>query len=294
MKLEYTYKIYWFENEEGWLKSAIENLEEKYEDSKIKFDIATFKNADGIEKITPQTEIDILLMDFNLSGVQGDKIIATLREKNILCDIIFYSQKADFDDGLKDREGVHATARGNLASELNKKIDKHKTLIESVSTLRGNFITSAIDLEIKMNEIVTSFFKLNPDKEVFFKEEIIETDFFNVGTKLIVVKRIGKEILKSLEEKIAVADGESKELLKKNKVKLEVTLGIFKGYGDEIMHVRNTLAHSKDEVHDDGSALFRHNTKATEYVVNEAWVREKMKHLVMHSINLDRLLSFVI
>jgi CheY-like chemotaxis protein len=293
MKLNYTYKIYWFENEEGWLESAIENLKEKYGDSKIKFEIATFKNADGIEKITPETDIDVLLMDFNLSGVQGDEIIVALREKNVLCDIIFYSQKADFDDGLRDREGVQATARGNLAGELNKKIDKHKTLIESVSTLRGNFITSAIDLEIKMNEIVAAFFKLNPDKEVFFKEEIIETDFFNVAAKLKVVKRIGTELLKSFEEEIKVAGEESKELLKKKKIKLEMTFGIFKSYDKEIMDVRNTLAHSKDEIHDDGSTLFRHNTKGTKYVVNEVWVREKMKHLVVHSINLDRLLSFV-
>jgi hypothetical protein len=42
----------------------------------------------------------------------------------------------------------------------------------------------------------------------------------------------------------------------------------------------------------DGSALFRHNTKGTVYVVNEAFVREKVKHLIVHSINLDRLLSF--
>ena len=99
--------------------------------------------------------------------------------------------------------------------------------------------------------------------------------------------------MKSLEVDIKEAGADEKEVLKKEKIKLETTLGIFKGYDKEIMDVRNTLAHSKDEVHDDGSALFRHNTKGTEYVVNEAWVREKMKHLVMHSINLDRLLSFV-
>lgn len=293
MKLKYTYKIYWFENEDGWLNSAIANLEEKYGDSKIEFDIKPFKNREGIEKITPQTEIDIMLMDYNLSGVQGDEIITILREKNILCDIIFYSQKADFDEELKDREGVFATARNNLARELNKKIDKHKTLIEDVSTLRGNFITSAIDLELKMNELITSFFELDFDKEVFFKEEIIETDFFHVGAKLKVVKRIGIEQLKNLENEMMETEGVKKQLLNKEKIKLEATLGIFKGYDKEIMDVRNTLAHSKDEIHDDGSALFRHNTKGTEYIVNEAWIREKMKHLVMHSINLDRLLSFV-
>lgn len=296
MKLTYKFKIYWFEDIKEWLESEKEKLFEKYDDknSKLEFEIIPFENAGGLDSISTASEIDILLMDWNLSkGSKGNEIIDALRAKGILCDIIFYSENPKFDEDLKDREGVQTTARKNLGSELYKRVDKHKILIENVSTIRGTFITSAIDLEEKMNKIITSFFELNPDKEVFFREEIIETDFFHVGAKLKVVKRIGTELLKSLEEEIKEAEVDEKELLKKDKIKLEMTLGIFKGYDKEIMDVRNTLAHSKDEIHEDGSALFRHNTKGTEYIVNEVWVREKMKHLVMHSINLDRLLSFV-
>ncbi len=293
MKLSYKYKIYWFENEEGWLDSAIAKLEEKYEESKIEFEIVKFKNKDGIDGITPTTEIDIVLMDYNLTGVKGDEIISILRERDILCDVIFYSQNANFDDELKDREGVQTTARNNLSGELNKRIDNHKLTIENVSTFRGTFITSAIDLELKMNEIISSFFSLNSDKELFFKQEIIETDFFHVGAKLKVVARIGREILKDLDETVAKSSDEKKLTLNKTKTKLQQTINIFKRYPDEIMHVRNTLAHSKDGIHEDGSSLFIHNTMKTQYVINESWVREKMKHLVVHSINLDRLLTFI-
>lgn len=288
MNITYKFKIFWFEDQETWLESEKEKLLEKFDDSKIEFEIKSFKNSSGLSSITHETEIDIILMDFNLSGITGDLLISLLREKNILCDIIFYSQQSNFHDTLLAKEGVYTTARQNLGSELNKVVLKHKTLIENVSTIRGTFITSAIDLEMKMNEIIHGYFKLDEVKGIFFKENIIETDFFSVGAKIKVVKRIGKDVLQQIENRLASSSKEDKDLIIKEKLKLESTLSIFSGYDKEIMDVRNTLAHSRHTSNENGETIFRHNTKNEKYIIDEKWVRHKMKHLVMHSINLDR------
>jgi hypothetical protein len=192
------------------------------------------------------------------------------------------------------KEGVFATARQNLGSELNKAIEKLITIIENVSTIRGTFITNAIDLENKLNEIITVYFGLAEAKGLFFKENIVEADFFTVGAKLKVVKRIATELLKAVELKYGAATAEEeKTAIQKEKTKLESTIGIFKGYDKEIMDMRNMLAHSKHKSGENGETIFRHITKNEEYTIDEKWVRDRMRHLVMHSINLDRLKTFV-
>lgn len=286
MNLSYSYKICWFENEDGWYESTVEKLKEKYEDSKIVFEITRHNNADGVKTIVAETEIDIILMDYNLNGVKGDDIISSLRGVNVLCDIIFYSQNANFDDNLKDREGVHTTGRQNLASELNKKIDKHKIIIENVSTMRGTFITSAIDLEVKMNNIICKYFNIENDKETFLRENFLEKEFFSFQKKYQTINRIAKSLL---EKHKANYTANKVDDLKKIMIKAEQTVSVIKEFEKQIIDVRNTLAHSKDKIGEKGETIFTHITSGKEEIIDEKWIRLRMNNLVMHSINLDRL-----
>jgi response regulator RpfG family c-di-GMP phosphodiesterase len=293
MNITYKFKIFWFEDQDAWLESEKEKLTNKFEESKIEFEIQAFRDASKLDGLTSETEIDIVLMDFNLSGTTGDQIITSLRTKNILCDIIFYSQQPNFHESLTVKEGVYTTARQNLGGELNKFIQKVITIIENVATIRGTFITSAIDLENKLNEIISSYFKMEESNSIFFKENIVESDFFTLGAKLKIIKRIGNDLLKHLEAKLQKASLDSKELMTKEKVRLEQTLAIFKSYDKEIMDIRNMLAHSKHRSGNNGETIFRHITKNEDYTINEKWVRERMKHLIIHSTNLDRLKTFL-
>lgn len=293
MKITYKYKIYWFEDAD-WLESEIEKLKEKYDDPKVEFEINSFNSADGVEKIFSTTEIDILLMDWNLKkGSWGNELIDHLRAKGVLCDIIFYSENPKFDENLKNREGIHTTARKNLGSELYKKIDKHRLLIENVSTMRGHFITSAIDLEVKLNNIIAEFFELNSDKEIFLKENFLEKEFFSFQKKYATVNRISKIVLKKCREAYSVNNGEEKEELKKEMVRCEQSVSVIKEFEKQIIDIRNTLAHSKDKFGPKGETIFTHITSGKEEIINEKWVRDKMKNLVMHSINLDRIHSLI-
>lgn len=291
MSIPYKYKIYWFEDNDTWLDSEKDKLLEAFDN--IEVEINPHKNADNIDQIDDNTEIDLILMDFNLFNIKGNEIIVALRDKNVLCKIVFYSNDATFADALEEKHGVFATARGNVGNELVKILKEHQIIIENVSTLRGKFITGAVDLDEQMNDIICLY--LNSPKGDFLKENIIQKEFFNTMNKYKVVTNIGDEQLKKLEEKIAsLDDGEEKESVKREKEKLIQTRTVLKKYDPEIIQIRNTLAHSKHDFDLNGNHVFVNRAKKNEIIlINENWIRLKLKHLTTHSVNLDRFKSLI-
>ncbi len=304
MNIPYTFKIYWFENEDDWLESTKERLIEQFEDSNIELEIIPYKTLQDVDKIDSETEIDLMLMDYHLGDVKGNDLIIALRDKNVLCNIIFYSQDPDFATSLQEAEGVFTTARANIGSELTKSVNDCDIITGNVSNMRGKFITGAVDLEEKMNEVLCNF--LESAKGDFLKEHIVQTEFFNTMAKKKVISKIADFLLENLKnnlEKLKILEEseglkileelEEKETLNREIAKLNKTKSVFKKYDDEIIHVRNTLAHSKHYVSDNNETIFINKAKNETYIIDEKWIRDKLAHLTKHSINLDRLKGFI-
>lgn len=292
MNIPYTFKIYWFENEDDWLESTKEKLIEHFEDSNVKLEIIPYKTLKDVDEINSETEIDLMLMDYHLTDVNGNELIIALRDKNVLCNIVFYSQDPDFDKSLQESEGVFTTARVNVGSEITKNVAECGIITGNVSSMRGKFITGAVDLEEKMNEILCSF--LESSKEDFFKEHIIQTEFFNTIAKKKVVTKISDFLLENLRKTLEEIQIEAeRESLSRKVDKLNQTKSVLKKYDDEIIHVRNTLAHSRHYMGENNETIFVNKAKNETYIIDEKWIRDKLTHLTKHSINLERLKSFI-
>nr|WP_321266413.1 response regulator transcription factor [uncultured Sulfurimonas sp.] len=90
-------KIVVVEDEEDLLEILEYNLD------KEGFEVIGFLNTKTVRQILEEEEIDLLIMDRNLSGVEGSEFVATLRSDGILTPVIYLSAKntdADIEEGF--------------------------------------------------------------------------------------------------------------------------------------------------------------------------------------------------
>ncbi len=94
-------KIVIVEDEEDLLELLEYNLE------KEGYEVIGFLNTKTVEQILEEEEIDLLIMDRNLPGVEGSEFVAKLREDGFITPVIYLSAKnsdSDIEEGF-DRGG---------------------------------------------------------------------------------------------------------------------------------------------------------------------------------------------
>ncbi len=67
------------------------------------FEVIGFLNTKTVTQILEEEEIDLLIMDRNLPGVEGSEFVATLREDGVLTPVIYLSAKnrdSDIEEGF--------------------------------------------------------------------------------------------------------------------------------------------------------------------------------------------------
>ncbi|EDZ62453.1 two component transcriptional regulator, winged helix family [Sulfurimonas gotlandica GD1] len=90
-------KIVVVEDEEDLLELLEYNLE------KEGFEVIGFLNTKTVSQILEEEEIDLLIMDRNLPGVEGSEFVANLREEGVLTPVIYLSAKnrdTDIEEGF--------------------------------------------------------------------------------------------------------------------------------------------------------------------------------------------------
>jgi len=90
-------KIVVVEDEEDLLELLEYNLE------KEGYEVIGFLNTKTVEQILEEEEIDLLIMDRNLPGVEGSEFVASLREDGIITPVIYLSAKdkdSDIEEGF--------------------------------------------------------------------------------------------------------------------------------------------------------------------------------------------------
>ncbi|WP_294961927.1 response regulator transcription factor [Sulfurimonas sp.] len=90
-------KIVIVEDEEDLLELLEYTLE------KEGFEVIGFLNTKTVSQILEEEEIDLLIMDRNLPGVEGSEFVASLREEGVLTPVIYLSAKnrdTDIEEGF--------------------------------------------------------------------------------------------------------------------------------------------------------------------------------------------------
>jgi DNA-binding response OmpR family regulator len=127
------------EDEEDILELIEYNLE------KEGFETIGFLNTKSVEQILTEEQVDLLIMDRNLPGVEGSEFVASIREKGIHIPVIYLSAKnrdSDIEEGFMRGGDDYITKPFNM-----------KELLLRIKALLRRTKTGSIDREVLYRDI---------------------------------------------------------------------------------------------------------------------------------------------
>ena len=268
------YQILWVDDAPDWVESIQDpiksHLEEKGYDPKIEL------KESGAEVDTSKlTHIDLIIIDCQLPGANGDELIKRIRDMECLTEIVFYSQEAiDSSDRL---DGIYYSTRDEVDELIKKVIDETIKKAQDITLVRGFIIAEAIDVENILEECMAKVFG---DKGELFSEKVINAKppVYDAFKKFKFVQ----EIVKDRKGNSGQGTAQHEELSD-----IENTMN---DLAREVFDQRNILAHSKRKIDNDGSTKLEGISKETrEIVFNREWLSSARKNISKHKENLEKL-----
>jgi hypothetical protein len=265
------YNVLWFENDEGWLKQAVKGIGNLLDDYGFILKESIHKDGSKIEELIAAIQskiidVDIIFMDFKLSGdVNGEKLIDTIRKRNLFTEILFYSQnenvKQIIESAFGSVEGIYYSGRDNFRAKAKDVIWHTIKKIEDVESMRGLIMGATSEIENLMKEITLEYIDVCGNDT---KNSIAKPIFDEVGKYVKEKYEKHAEYLPSLNLKKLAKDNDMFSANKKayaiqaiiNELKhpdLNELLGdsFYKSITD-MMLVRNKFGHCKVIINDKG------------------------------------------
>src|SRR5690606_4374076 len=107
-----------------------------------------------LEALIQSNIFDLLIVDFQLDGRNGNELIQTVRDYGDLTEIIFYSQENDHYASITNSDGVHCTSRDDAPGYIGQVLRDFSNRCKNVGFMRGIIITEAIDVENQITRII--------------------------------------------------------------------------------------------------------------------------------------------
>jgi DNA-binding NarL/FixJ family response regulator len=300
MKLEY--KILWFEDNESWYNSIYPLIEDFLHENGFELNPRRESGGDNIDCFINNEEFDLIIMDFNLAGAKGDKLIESLRQHQIYTEIVFYSQNGA--QAVRDAviskgvDGVFCASRDT--EEFEEKVTKviYNTIkkVQDVNNLRGLVIAETSELDEKMIDIIALFCSVSESHKVELLKKTIE----NREDRLKDLKKVTPSImerdklcsmLESFDRLRAVLRLISNIETKPFTANVALLTTCYK---KEIIDIRNILAHVKEETDKNGKKILKSKMIGHEtFEFNDQKCIEIRKDIQKHAENLDYILQNV-
>lgn len=156
-----SFKILWFEDELTWYNMEKLRIEGILQEHQLLPTIIRRNGEDFTIQELTSNDYDLILMDFMLNELTGDKIVAELRNNNVLTDILFYSsEEENMLNAIKTQmppiDGVYLAKRDYtiFTEKASKLINKIVRRSEDVVNLRGFVLDNTSDFELRIKEIL--------------------------------------------------------------------------------------------------------------------------------------------
>jgi hypothetical protein len=240
------YNILWFEDNDTWYTLHYKDIEQYLKDLGYIPVIDRRDDDTNLIKEMEERNTDLLLVDYNLNiELKGDQLVRTVRHNDLYTEAIFYAQNPQDLEKIQGRfEGVFYTKRENLIDKTKKVIDLTIKKNQDVENTRGLFIAQTIYIVEIMEEIISKILKLSGEESDFFQDQIIQEMFFEDSQKHRIIQNYLKHnvtLLQTQTNPSKLSNEERKTLLEEiNKV-----LTDSKDFVDEVIYIRNDLAHAK-------------------------------------------------
>lgn len=263
--------------------------------------LVTLKDGKTVENELNNNKFDLIISDFNIEeGHHGDDVIKTIRNKNILTEVLFYSSQTDLKSIAEklltvDRISFHSQRRG-LIEKIENLIELSVSKLLELNATRGLITSETSDLDAVMETLVMDlvFNKLKlPQATIDEKIQSYIDDFLKKSPDGFA-KKYGELGFEKTFHKIE-ANRKWKffrELLKQMPDEtINQFLEINKTYGEDVIAVRNKFAHAKSITQNDKLFLAGFGPDGTAFEFDSGQCVAIRKKLIAHRENLNNLLT---
>lgn len=182
MRLDFN--VLWIDDQPDRVGAQVIRIEKQMEGEGFRFNSTPCKTFDEVQSRVKDDvftdEIDLVLVDWDLgNSLQGQDVIALIRETVRYKDVVFYSaqtpadalRKLAFDKGL---EGVYCASREELVDEVLGVFESLVKKVLDLDHMRGIVMGATSDIDQMVNEcLVVMHAKLDSaEKEMMFKAAI--------------------------------------------------------------------------------------------------------------------------
>lgn len=302
MKLKY--KILWIENEQDWVDSIEDQIQEYLEDLGFTYDMKLISKE---EKNIDYNDYDLILMDLNLADQpNGAELISKIRELGSYTDVVFYSSMGI--DELREKgkekelEGVYYSGRTPETSFVKKVkavIDSTLKKVQDLANLRGLVMAEVSELDSKMQDIIEKFYVQNETevlKQTFYKhitlkiEEKVKSSLDGCEKKERVCYHKWKN--SSIHDVIPYLEASQLAKAVNYIVTKEIytpsRANFFEDYKAEIFEIRNELAHCASKTEDGKEVLI---TRKGDKIFREEDIKDIRKNILKYSEIFTKLLQ---
>ena len=272
MKLKY--KILWIENEQDWVESIEDQIQEYLEDMGFIYERTLIGKE---EKNIDYNNYDLILMDLNLADQpNGAELISKIRNIGVYTDVVFYSARIDelkAKGKEKELEGVYYSGRTPETSFINKVeavIDSTIKKVQDLDNVRGLVMAEVSELDSRMTLLIEKYFieKGNETKTATFKKHLVDDIEKATKNKLSKSEQCDKlckhkwsgltinEIVKDRDFEASRKARAVKLIIDGEKYSYKAKNGnFFEDYRIDMLNMRNQLAHCVSIIKDGNEIL---------------------------------------
>lgn len=322
------YNILWFDDDTDWIESVEDEITDFLLDNGFILNFENHRNAIKLDNVITDMknnvkDIDIILMDYKLlNHDKGDAIIKKIREQEVLTEILFYSQDAAVRNKFKEEciEGIYFSNRSDFLVRLFQIIPHTIKKVLDLTNMRGLVIAEASSLDLSLNELLLNMITLLDNHSPCQRQVVIDKVFtkrlsqahkikdidhkyeyvdgtpnikFNVKATEILAHHMDiSTFLENMESSERVESINKLYKIVKEKVDVnQEKLTFFKKYKNDIIDVRNVLAHVTEDIVD-GKTVLKSKIKGYEqFTFTHGEFAKIRKSLISHTDNIRDLNS---
>jgi len=300
------YKILWIENEEDWVYSIEDQIQEYLDDLGFIYEKRLIgKEEEGIN----YNDYDLILMDLNLADQpNGAELTSKIRELGTYTDVIFYSsmgiEELRSKGKEKELEGVYYSGRTpnvTFINKVKKVIESTIRKVQDLSNLRGVVMAEVSELDEKMSDVIRHHYVLNATEDLIKTfhghiikkhEERLKKEIKGCGKQEMTCYHKWKDM--SIEDIIHVMDASQMAKAVNYIIPQELytpsRANFFEDYKAEIIEIRNQLAHCTSKTEQDKEVLI---TRQGDKTFDDADIKEIRRSILKYSGIFTRLLQKV-
>ncbi|RUM55319.1 MAG: DNA-binding response regulator, partial [Nautilia sp.] len=189
-----------------------EDILELIEFTLSEYEVFTFTSVNGVKELLDKENIDLIIMDRNLPGIEGSVFISELRKEGITIPVIYLSAKDKEEDILEgfERGGDDYITKPFSLKELKARIKavlkrtkkevkilKYRDIVFNLDTREVKIDDKIINLTHLEKDLLLEFLK-NPNR-VLSRELLLENVWKNAFDKQLKTVNVA---IKRLKEKI--------------------------------------------------------------------------------------------